>query len=270
MARWPPRSHFCCSRFSRASRSCWVRSSTPPSKRSGRPRARTPTGCDGGWSNAPRKSSKTPVRQRTTTRRPCTPTESALLERLVDPLAVRTDRRARLSRLRHREHLAAERHNVRAHHGALRDLFLLDVVEVLGGVAVSPVVDAFVGVGALDRLGLHGTYCAGTGPATVSKVVQQWRNEAQPRAGFRRRWSTDPHHRRRTLLRSPTPCTRAEIFDDHVVPDSGAASCRRRVRHVAQRSSVTGDRCRVDPAAVDRGADRQRPSTTPRRRTASI
>jgi hypothetical protein len=30
-------------------------------------------------------------------------------------------------------------------------------VEVLGGVTVGPVVDAFVGVGALDRLGLHGT-----------------------------------------------------------------------------------------------------------------
>src|ERR1700677_3209858 len=157
---------------------------------------------------------------------------------------------------------------MRAHYGALRDLVLLDVVEVLGDVTVGPVVDAFVGVGALDRLGLHGTYCAGTGPSTVSKVVQQWRNEAQPRAGFRRRWSTDPHHRRRTLLRSPTPSTRAEIFDTHVVPHSGAASRRPRVRHVAQRSCLTGDRRGVDSAAVDRGADRQRSPTTPRRRTA--
>src|ERR1700736_5296866 len=170
MAHWPPRSHFCCSRSSPASLSCWVRSSTPPSRRSGRPRARTPTGCDCGWSSAPRKPSTTPVGKRTTTRRPCTPTRSALLERLVDPLAVGADRRARLGRLRHREHLAAQRHDMRAHHGALNDLVLLDVVEVLGGVAVGPVVDAFVDLGALDRLGLHGSYCAGTGFDGVAEV----------------------------------------------------------------------------------------------------
>ena len=39
------------------------------------------------------------------------------------------------------------------HHRALGDLVFLDVVEVLRGVAVGPVIDAFVGVGALDRLG---------------------------------------------------------------------------------------------------------------------
>ena len=83
------------------------------------------------------------------------PTATLLLELLVDPLAVRADRRAGLSRLGHRKHLAAQRDDVCTHDGAFGDLVLLDVVEVLGGVAVGPVVDAFVGIGALDRLGSH-------------------------------------------------------------------------------------------------------------------
>src|SRR6478672_9680775 len=47
-----------------------------------------------------------------------------------------------------------------AHHCALGDPFLLDVVEELGSVAVGPVVDAFVGVRALDGLGLHECHSA--------------------------------------------------------------------------------------------------------------
>ena len=49
---------------------------------------------------------------------------------------------------------------MRAHDGAFGDLVLLHVVEELRGVVVGPVVDAFVGVGALDRLGLHDVHCA--------------------------------------------------------------------------------------------------------------
>ena len=44
--------------------------------------------------------------------------------------------------------------------GAFGDLVLLDVVEDLGSVVVGPVVDLFVGVGALDGLGVHDVHCA--------------------------------------------------------------------------------------------------------------
>ena len=98
-------------------------------------------------------------RSRSLTRRP-RPRRSALLEVLVDALAVRADRRPRLGRAGHREHLTAQRDDVGAHHGALGDLVLLDVVEELGRVAIGAVVDAFVGVGPLDRLGLHRRHCA--------------------------------------------------------------------------------------------------------------
>ncbi len=139
--------------------------STPRSKRNSPPRrCRTPIrserGCGAGRKPAvtatPRPSSHS--RRRTT---PLKPLPSALLEVLVDPLAVRADRRAGLGRAGHREHLAAQRDDVGAHHGTLGDLVLLDVVEDLGGgVVVGPVVDAFVGVGAFDRLGLHRRHCA--------------------------------------------------------------------------------------------------------------
>src|SRR6478609_172456 len=82
------------------------------------------------------------------------------LELLVDLLAVGADRRAGFGGLRHREHLAAQRDDVRAHHRALGDLVLLDVVEEFRGVAVGPVVNAFVGVGAFDRLGSHAIHFA--------------------------------------------------------------------------------------------------------------
>src|SRR5262249_726524 len=91
-------------------------------------------------------------------RRPRRPKSTTLLlELLVYPLAVRADRRSRLRRLRHRKHLAAERDDVGAHDGALSDLVLLHVVEDLRGGAVGPAVTAFVGIGALDRLGSHVT-----------------------------------------------------------------------------------------------------------------
>ena len=83
------------------------------------------------------------------------PTATLLLELLVDPLALGAHRRPRLGRARHRKHLAAQRDDVRTHDGTFGDLVLLHVVEVLRGVAVGPVVDAFVGIGALDRLGSH-------------------------------------------------------------------------------------------------------------------
>ncbi|COY34059.1 Uncharacterised protein [Mycobacterium tuberculosis] len=41
------------------------------------------------------------------------------------------------------------------HDRALSDLVFLDVVEVFRCVAAGPVVDAFVGVGTFNRLGLH-------------------------------------------------------------------------------------------------------------------
>src|SRR5947209_6086126 len=128
------------------------------------------------------------------------PAGSALLEGLVDTLAVRAHRRTGLGRLGHRKDFTAQRNDVRAHHGAFGDLVLLDVMEVLRGIAVGPVVDAFVGVGALDGLGVHATHCAATGYSPVGQVVRKWSDETQPRAGFRRRWSTDPHHRRRARI----------------------------------------------------------------------
>ena len=134
-------------------------------------RGRMPTGCDGGWSSAPRGGQDSHAATDDESHPPRTPTGSALLERLVDPFAVRAHRRAGFGRLGDRKDLAAQRHDMRAHHGALGDLFLLDVVEELRGVAVGPVVDAFVGVGALDRLGVHVTYCAGTGSAAVRQTV---------------------------------------------------------------------------------------------------
>ena len=64
---------------------------------------------------------------------------AAFGERVVDLLAVRAHRGARFGRSGHREHLAAQRHHVRAHHRALDDLVLAHVVEhlrrvVAGGV----------------------------------------------------------------------------------------------------------------------------------------
>ena len=83
-----------------------------------------------------------------------------LLELLEDPLAVRAHRRTGLGGLRDRKHLAAQRDHVRTHDRAFGDLVLLDVMEELRGVAVSPVVDAFVGVGALDASGFAWVHCA--------------------------------------------------------------------------------------------------------------
>ena len=129
--------------------------------RAGHPRQAVPVvaggeGCRVAASHSTAVRSRRPKRPRP--RRPrATP---LLLELLVDPLAVRAHRRTGLRRLRHRKHFAAQRDDVRTHDGAFGDLVLLDVVEELRGVAVGPVVDAFVGVGALDRLGLAWVHCA--------------------------------------------------------------------------------------------------------------
>src|ERR1700730_19400215 len=80
------------------------------------------------------------------------PSGSARLELLVDPLAVRADRRPGLGRPRHGGPLAAERDHVRARHGTLGDLVLLHVMEVLRSIAIGPVVDAFIGLGAFACL----------------------------------------------------------------------------------------------------------------------
>jgi hypothetical protein len=66
---------------------------------------------------------------------------AGLLELLVDLLAGRAHRAAGLGGLGHREHLAAQRLDHRAHDGTLGDLVLADVVEDLVGAT---------GVGVLD------------------------------------------------------------------------------------------------------------------------
>ena len=62
-------------------------------------------------------------------------------------------------------------------------------MEVLRGVAVGPVVEAFFGVGALDRLGLHTFIVPGktseeTDPYRCAAGVEQWRYETRPELGF--------------------------------------------------------------------------------------
>ena len=101
------------------------------------------------FSDRTRRRRSTILRQQS--RRPDQPA----LECFVDPLAIRTDRRARLGRPRDGKYLTTQRDDVAAHDGALGDPVLLDVVEVLRGIAAGPVIDAFVGIGAFDRLGLH-------------------------------------------------------------------------------------------------------------------
>src|SRR5690349_8528504 len=68
------------------------------------------------------------------------PSSSVLLHHLVDAFAVRADRRAGLGRARHREHFAAQRHDMGAHDGTFGDLVLLHVVEEFGSIAVGRLV----------------------------------------------------------------------------------------------------------------------------------
>src|SRR5690349_14567959 len=115
-----------------------------------------PSRCERGCAARQRpKEATTPRSRSRCPRTPLRPPRSALLEVLVDPLAVRAHGGTWLGRAGHRKHLATQRDDVGAHHGTLGDLVLLDVVEDLGSVIVGAVVDAFVGVGAFDRLGLH-------------------------------------------------------------------------------------------------------------------
>src|ERR1700676_1274966 len=98
----------------------------PPSRSSGPHRPLMPAGFGGGWPRAPSGSRTAPRPTSPTTSRPA---RSALLEVFVDPLAVRAYWRARLGRACDREHLTAQRHHVRAHHGTLGDPVLLDVMK---------------------------------------------------------------------------------------------------------------------------------------------
>src|SRR3954470_7766085 len=154
-----------------------------PFRRSGLRPSLTRSGCGAGSGRRqPRGSSRsTATRNRPPNpprpRRPrATP---LLLELLVDPLAVRAHRRTGLGRLGHWKDLAAQRDNVATHDRALGDLVLLDVMEELRGVAVGSVVDAFVGVGALDGLGFHGFIVPGNTSVRNRSVyrpllVEQW------------------------------------------------------------------------------------------------
>ena len=124
---------------------------------------------NGGLGDAAARSRRSPRRRKAT----------ALLLEVARRSACSPGRPAsRAWRPCHREHLAAQCDDVCTHDGALGDLVLLDVVEVLRGVAVGPVVDAFVGVGALDRLGSHESIlpgkCRPVQRATPS--VEQWRS----------------------------------------------------------------------------------------------
>src|SRR4051794_421307 len=126
---------------------------------------------------------------------------------------------------------------MRTHDGALGDLVLLDVMEVLRDIAVGPVVDAFVGVGALDRLGSHVFHfaCQESSPYSGRRVWNSGGYETRPRAEFRRRRTARPDHRRRALLRSSAPAARAQVPGADVLAGTGADLRRRRVWHLAQR-----------------------------------
>ena len=200
-----------------------------------------------------------------------TPT-ALLLELLVDPLAVGADRRAGFGGLRHREHLAAQRDDVRAHHRALGDLVLLDVVEELRGVAVGPVVDAFVGVGAFDRLGSHVTHFARKKSDTYSgrRVWNSGDMKQSPELSFdddgrpvlitRAAPSYEVQHRERvrkylTLMfwRIPALILAAVAYG---IWENGL--------------DLAGDPGGIGPAAVDRRAHRQRPSAASCRGAAAL
>src|ERR1700712_3454551 len=178
-----------------------------------------PSGCGAGWRTRPRNSTATrpaPNRSHAPMRVwPLTTDRRLLLELLVDPLAVGADRRSGLCRLRHRKHLTAQCDDMRPHDGTLGDLVLLHVVEELRRIIVGPVVDLFVGLGALDGLGVHDFHLAWVGngnkqdssPARLS-VADMWNSgkyETRPRAEFRRRWSTGSHHACGAALRRAAP-----------------------------------------------------------------
>src|SRR4051794_26966777 len=121
---------------------------------------------DFGYGSKKKRRRSWSTRTRTETGKPAqrvpqrTRYRSFLLEVLVDPLAVRADRRPRLGGLGDGKDFPAQRHHMGAHHRTLGDLVLLHVVEELGPVAVRPVVDLLVGVGALDGLGVHTRHSA--------------------------------------------------------------------------------------------------------------
>src|SRR4030081_3206823 len=81
-------------------------------------------------------------------------------EAFVDLLAVGTDGRTRLRGLRHRKHLAAQRHHVRTHDRALGDLVLTHVVEHLGRVVVGAVGTLRPGVDLWQSLCAHASHNA--------------------------------------------------------------------------------------------------------------
>src|SRR5690242_16366039 len=100
--------------------------------------------------------------------------------------------------------------------------------------------------------------------------VEQWSYETRPRAEFRRRRSARSDHRRRALLRSPAPRAGTQIPDADVLARPRTDLRRRRVRHLAERPHLVGDPSGLRAAALDGGADRQRPPPAAGRGTAAL
>src|SRR5581483_9020038 len=107
-------------------------------------------------------------------------------------------------------------------------------------------------------------------PRMLGRIVKQWSYETRPRAEFRRRGTARPDHRRRAPLRRRTSLAGAEVPDFDDVSYSSADPRRSRIRDMAQRFDLAADRGGLGSVAVDRSADRQRPSAASRRGATTV